>query len=290
MEYLLQHALDALILGAIYALLGIGLTIIVGIMKIINFTHGELYTIGAYTAFVFVALVGGNYFVALALAVVVGATAGALIELILIRPMRNADMDSTMLVLIGAWIILQNGENWIWGGRPQSIPSPFSIEPLVLGPVSVDPLRAFVFAMAICLIVVAHASINYTRLGKAMRATFADRDAAALMGININSIYTLSFAFGSALAAVAGALLGPIFVVTPTMGNVVTLKAFAIIILGGLGNFKGAAIGGFLLAFVEEFGAGYISSSYRDAMAFLVIILVLTFRPKGLFAKAERVS
>ena len=130
--------------------------------------------------------------------------------------------------------------------------------------------------------------INNTKLGKSMRATFQDRDIAALMGVNINRVYTATFALGSGLAATAGALLGPVFVVTPTMGDMAALKAFAIVILGGLGSIAGATIGGFILALAEEMGAGYISSGYRDAMGFILIILVLIFRPTGLFALKER--
>ena len=130
--------------------------------------------------------------------------------------------------------------------------------------------------------------IHRTKLGKAMRATFQDRDTAALMGVNVGAINTATFAIGSGLAAAAGALLGAVFVVTPTMGDLAALKAFAIVILGGLGSIQGATIGGFILAFVEELGAGYVSSGYRDAMGFLIIIIVLLFKPTGLFARAER--
>jgi len=147
-----------------------------------------------------------------------------------------------------------------------------------------------VFAAAAVLIVATYALINRTRLGKAMRATFQDRDTAALMGVNVHAINTATFALGSGLAAAAGALLGTVFVVTPTMGDLAALKAFAIVILGGLGSITGATAGGFILAFVEEMGAGYVSSGYRDAMGFLLIIVVLLFRPTGLFARAERIG
>ena len=150
--------------------------------------------------------------------------------------------------------------------------------------------RIFVFATAILLIVSAHTLIHRTRLGKAMRATFQDRETAALMGVKINRIYTATFALGSGLAAAAGALLAPVFVVYPTMGDMAALKSFAIVILGGLGNFWGAALGGFILAFVEEFGAGYLSSGYRDAMGFVLIIVILIFRPTGIFAQKERIG
>ena len=195
-----------------------------------------------------------------------------------------------MLVMIGAWIALQNLEQFTWSGIAKSVNHPFPIEPLVLGSVSVSWLRIFVFLFALTLIGGTYFLINRTKLGKAMRATFQDRDTAALMGVNINGIYTATFALGSSLAAAAGALLGPVFVVAPYMGDMAALKAFAIVILGGLGNIIGATIGGFVLALVEELGAGYISSGYRDAMGFLLIIIVLVYKPTGLFAVKEGIG
>jgi branched-chain amino acid transport system permease protein len=289
-DQLLQHLANALILGGTYALLGIGLTLVFGIMKVVNFTHGELYTFGAYMVYLFAALMGVNFFLSIALAILLGVALGALLEFLLLRPIRGADIDTTMLVMIGAWIIMQNAEQFAWSGIAKSIAAPFPATPMVLGEVSVSWNRVFVFVVAIATIVAVNAVIQRTRLGKAMRATFQDRDTALLMGVNINRIYMATFAIGSGLAATAGALLGPVFVVTPTMGNLAALKAFAIVIMGGLGNFWGAAIGGFILAFVEELGAGYVSSGYRDAMGFLLIILVLMCRPTGLFAQKERIG
>ena len=290
MDQFLQHLLNAAILGGTYALLGIGLTLIFGIMRVVNFTHGELYAFGAYMVYFFAMVLGVDFFLALVLAVLLGIALGGLIEVVLLRPLRDASIDTTMLVMIGAWIVMQNAEQLVWSGVAKSIVTPFPEQPLVLGPVSVSWTRVFVFAVAAVLIVGAQLLIQRTRLGKAMRATFQDRDTAALMGVNINAIYTATFALGSGLAAAAGALLGPVFVVTPTMGNLAALKAFAIVILGGLGNIKGATIGGFILAFAEEIGAGYVSSGYRDAMGFLLIIVILLFKPTGLFTRAERVG
>lgn len=279
-----------MILGGTYALLGIGLTLIFGIMNVVNFTHGELYAFGAYMLFFCVMILGGNFFLSLAGAVVLGIVLGALIEWVLLRPLRGADIDTTMLVMIGAWIAMQNTEQLVWSGVAKSINQPFPLEPLVLGAVSVSWLRVFVFAVAILLIAGAHLLIHRTKLGKAMRATFQDRETAALMGVNINAIHTATFALGSGLAAAAGALLGPVFVVSPAMGDLAALKAFAIVILGGLGSFMGATLGGFILALAEELGAGYISSGYRDAIGFLLIILVLLFKPTGLFARKGRIG
>ena len=290
MDQLLLHFLNALMLGGTYALLGIGLTLIFGIMRVVNFTHGELYAFGAYMMYMFVMRTGANFFAALVLAIALGVLLGAAIELLLLRRLRGADIDTTMLVMIGAWIALQNAEQLVWSGVAKSIDSPFPAAPLVIGPVSVGWNRVFVLGVALALIAATHALINHTRLGKAMRATFQDSDTAALMGVNIGWVHTATFALGSGLAAAAGALLGPVFVAYPTMGDLAALKAFAIVILGGLGSVPGATLGGFILALVEELGAGYVSSGYRDAMGFLLIIAILLFRPTGLFARKERIG
>jgi len=277
-------------LGGTYALLGIGLTLIFGIMRVVNFTHGELYAFGAYMMYMLVMLTGANFFVALVLAVVLGAALGAALEFVLLRKLRGADIDTTMLVMIGAWIALQNAEQLAWTGVAQSIDNPFPSAPLVIGTVSVSWIRVFVLGVALALIAATYALINHSRLGKAMRATFQDRDTAALMGIQIGTIHTATFALGSGLAAAAGALLGPVFVAYPTMGDLAAAKAFAIVILGGLGSIAGATAGGFILALAEELGAGYISSGYRDAMGFVLIILILIFKPTGLLAQKERIG
>jgi branched-chain amino acid transport system permease protein len=290
MDQLLQHVVNAAMLGSTYALLGIGLTMIFGIMGVVNFAHGELYTFGAYMMFLFVMVLKIDFFISIFLAIALGIGLGAFIEFMLLRRLLGASIDTTMIVMIGAWIALQNIEQLLWTGISKSVSTPFQEAPLVIGEVSVSWLRVFVFVMAGLLIVGSHLLIQRTKLGKAMRATFQDRDTATLMGVNINRINTATFALGSGLAAAAGALLGPVFIVFPTMGDTAALKAFAVVILGGLGNFGGAAIGGFILAFVEELGAGYISSGYRDAMGFLLIILVLMIKPTGLFARARRVG
>ncbi len=290
MPELLQHLANAAILGGTYALLGIGLTLIFGIMGVVNFTHGALYTVGAYLMYLAAAALGVGFFLALPLAILGGAASGAAIERLLLRPLRGADIDTTMLVMIGAGIVLQSGTLWLFGGVAKAIPNPFPEAPLQVGPVSVSWLRLFVLAAALLLVAMTYALINRTRLGLAMRSTFQDREVAALLGVDVRGVCTATFAIGSGLAAAAGALLGPVYIVFPQMGGPAELKAFAIVILGGLGNVTGAALGGFVLALAEEFGAGYVSSGYRDAMGFLIIIAVLAVRPTGLFARAERVG
>jgi branched-chain amino acid transport system permease protein len=287
---LLQHLLNGLVLGGTYALLGIGLTLIFGLMNVVNFAHGEFYTLGAYLTFAGASMLRLDFLLAVAAAILGGGLAGAACERVLLRPLAGESIDTTMLATIGLWIVLQNGELLAWGGVARSIAHPFPTRPVVLGPVSLAPLRLAVLGAALVLIVGAHLLIHRTSLGVAMRATFQDRETAALMGIEIGRIRTLTFAVGSGLAAAAGALLGPIFLVYPAMGDLAALKAFAVVILGGLGSFAGATLGGLLLGVAEELGAGYVSSGYRDAVGFVIIILVLLFRPAGLFARVGRVG
>lgn len=290
MDQLLQHLLNGLLLGATYSLLGIGLTLVFGLMNVVNFAHGEFYTLGAYAAFAALALASVHFFLAIPLAIAAGALAGAVCERVLLRPLRGQSIDTVMLVMIGLWIAMQNAELLGWGGVAKSVPTPFPTHPVVLGAVSVAPLRIFVFVVSGLLILGAHLLLSRTKLGRAMRATFQDRETAALMGVSIERIHTVTFAFGAGLAAAAGALLGPVFLLYPSMGDLASLKAFSVVILGGLGNFGGAALGGVVLGIAEELGAGYISSGYRDAVGFLMIVGVLLLRPSGLFARAERVG
>lgn len=290
MDEIFQHVINALVLGSTYALLGIGLTIIFGIMRVVNFAHGELYTLGAYVAYGMVALLNLDFFSSIIVAAVIGLLVGGLIEFVLLRRKDLKNIDEVMLIMIGIMIIMQNLELLAWGGVAKIIPTPFSQDPISFAGLYLSPTRLFVFITAVILLLIFYLGIERTRFGLAIRATFQDQDAARIVGVNVKSIYTLTFALGSAMAAVAGALLAPMFVATPLMGDLASLKAFAIVILGGLGNLGGAALGGFLLAFLEEFGASYISSAYRDAFGFVVIILVMLFRPQGLFAAKERVG
>jgi branched-chain amino acid transport system permease protein len=259
-------------------------------MNVVNFAHGEFYTLGAYATFAALVLGSINFFVAIPVAIAVGALAGALTDRVLLRTLRGQSIDTVMLVMIGLWIAMQNAELLGWGGVAKNIATPLGAQPLTLGPVSVSPLRLFVFVVSGLLILGAHLLLARTKLGRAMRATFQDRETAALMGVSIERIHMITFAFGAGLAAAAGALLGPVFLLYPSMGDLASQKAFSVVILGGLGNFAGAALGGLVLGIAEELGAGYVSSGYRDAVGFIIIVAVLLLRPAGLFARAERVG
>ena len=291
MDQLLQHLLNGLLLGATYSLLGIGLTLVFGLMNVVNFAHGEFYTLGAYAVFAALAAAGVNFFLAIALAIAVGRRGGRRVRA---RPPpaapgrvdrhRHAGDDRA---------VDRDAERRAPGlgrRRARACPRRFRASRWQWAAVSVSPLRIFVFVASACLIIGAHLLLARTKLGRAMRATFQDRETAALMGVSIERIHTITFAFGAGLAAAAGALLGPVFLLYPSMGDLASLKAFSVVILGGLGNFVGAALGGLVLGVAEELGAGYVSSGYRDAVGFVIIVAVLLLRPSGLFARAERVG
>src|SRR5260370_15723602 len=255
-------------------------------MSVVNFAHGEFYTLGAYAAFAALTLGSVHFFLAIPLAIAAGGVGGAIGGRVLLRPVGGQSIDTVMLVMIGVWIAMQNAELLGWGGVARSVPTPFPTQPLVLGPVSVAPLRVFVFVVSGGLILGAHLLLARTKLGRAMRATFQDRETAALIGVSIERIHTITFAFGAGLAAAAGALLTPDFLLYPSVGDLASLKAFSVVILGGLGNFAGAALGGIVLGVAEELGAGYVSSGYRAAVGFLMIVAVLLLRPPALFPPA----
>ena len=244
MTEFLQHIIDMVILGSTYALLGIGLTLIFGIMNVVNFAHGELYSFGAYIVYLVAVLLGLNFFLALIVAVVAGFILGALIEFVLLRPMRGADIDTTMLIMIGAMIVMQNGEQFVWGGVAKSVPTPFPELPLVIGPFSVSWLRLFVLCAASVLIALSYYLINRTKLGKAMRATAFDREAAAMMGIDTDRVIASTFFIGSFLAGAAGVMFGLLFSqVFHLMGFLAGLKAVAIVMRVRRHEFHGSAAG-----------------------------------------------
>ncbi len=281
-----QHLFNGVLVGCAYALIAMGLTMIFGVMNIANFAHGEFYMLGGFLAFYLVSLIGLNYFAALPLAVALVVALAVVLQHAIFRRLRDAPTMTTTLVTIGLSILLENVALLLWGPQPQSIPTPFPEKPLSFAGIYTTPLYLFSMAVTAALIVTGHLVIRRTRIGKAMRATFQNREASALVGIRIDRIYMVTFVFGAALAAAAGAVLGGFIPVEPTMGGVVTLKAFVVVILGGMGSFVGAIVGGLLLGLAEALGAGYLSSGWKDAIGFFAVILVLLFRPEGLFKRA----
>jgi branched-chain amino acid transport system permease protein len=278
----LQLVLGGLIIGTAYALMALGLTIIYGMMHVVNMAHGEFYMLAAYLMFTLTTILGINFYVSILLTLLVSLIAGALIERVVIRPVIGAPITNSTLLTIGLAIFLKQLVLIIWGPMPQGIIVPFSPKPYRIGPILITPWQLFILIVTVAVIVISQLVIQKTKLGVAMRATFQDREAAALAGINIGRIYTITFVYGSALAALGGVLLGPLFSLSLGMGSLAAIKAWAIVLLGGLANFPGAIIGGLILGVAESLGSGLLSASWVDAYGFGLVIIVLLFRPHGL--------
>lgn len=289
MDLFLQLLANGLVIGTFYALSALGLTLVFGLMRVVNFAHGELYVVGGLLGWALTDLAGLNFFVTLAIVVASLAVAGYLIDRFLISRVRGQGEEPTILLTIGLSIFLTNTALLIVGTAPQKVISPFANKPLFLGPVAITQSRLALVAISAVLILAAHLLIQKTTLGRSMRATFQDPMAAQLSGIRTSHIYGFTLALGAALAGAAGMLLGSIYVAQATIGDVVSLKAFVVVILGGMGSFSGAIIGGLILGVAENLWGGYGASGYVDAIGFALVITMLLVRPYGLFGKtAER--
>ena len=281
----IQQVVNGIVLGSTYGLMAIGLTIIFGILNIINLAHGEIYMLGAFVAFFLITLWEVNFFVALLAAGLSMAVLGIVIERLVFRPLRDKEEINYFIVSVGLLIFLENAALLLWGTEPRSMGLAYASQTVRIGEVIVTIQRLLAVAIAVLVILGLHFFIKHSRMGKAMRAMEQDREAALTVGIGVNEVSTFTFALGSALAGVAGALMGSLFIVNPLMGFSPLLKAFVIVIFGGLGSVLGAIMGGLILGLTEVLGGSYISSTYQDAFAFIILILVLSIKPTGLFGK-----
>jgi branched-chain amino acid transport system permease protein len=289
MDLLLQLAANGLVTGTFYALSALGLTLVFGLMRVVNFAHGELYVIGGLLGWALTAVLGWNYFLTLVVVIAVLGVGGYVIDQVLIARVRGQGEEATILLTIGLSIFIANTALLIVGTTPVTVTSPFASKPLFLGPVVITQARLVLVAVCAILIVGANLLIQKTTLGRAMRATFQDPMAAQLVGIRTARIYGFTFALGATLAGAAGMLLGSIYTVEASMGGVISLKAFVVVILGGMGSFAGAIVGGLILGLTEALWGGYVATGYVDAIGFALVILTLLVRPYGLFSKrAER--
>ncbi|KUO79004.1 MAG: ABC transporter permease [Desulfosporosinus sp. BRH_c37] len=282
MIQLIQNIINGLIIGGTYAMMGIGLTLIFGVMNVVNFAHGEFYMLGAFFLFTTFGILHIGYVPSIILSLVFVAVFALVVERFLLRRMRDKPLDNGMILTIGLSILMQNVALLIWGGTPKNISLGMSMSSIQIGAIVVTPVRLIIAVIAIVVILLFGLFLQKTKLGTAVRATFQDREMASAVGININHIYGLTFIAGSLMAALAGILLAPIYVLLPTMGDQVNAKAFAVAITGGLGNFPGAIIAGLLLGVAESLGSAYISSGYKDAIGFILIVIVLVTKPKWL--------
>ena len=281
--------ISGLNLGSIYALIALGYTMVYGIAKMLNFAHGDIIMVGAYSVIVSAVTLKLPPVVAILIAVVVCAALGVTIEFLAYRPLRQSPPLAVLITAIGVSYLLQNLALLIFGPEQKSTPALFDLPSLTLGGVTVDGITLLTLGVTAAIMVGLTLFINLTRMGKAMRAVSEDRDAAELMGISVNKTITITFAIGSALAAVASVVSGATYTyIKPTTGSMPGIKAFTAAVFGGIGSIPGAMLGGILLGLIEQLSKVYISTLWSDAVVFGVLVLVLVFKPAGLLGKRVR--
>ena len=295
-----QHLMNGLTLGGIYALIALGYTMVYGILKFINFAHGDILMVGAYVGlFVFDLLRGDSplgvwtivaFFLSMLVSMAACGILGMTIERIAYKPLRKATRLAPLLSAIGVSFILSNSAAWLLGTQSRKFNYPFDNSSINLGGVIITPHQILILVVSLAMMLALKLFVDRTRMGKAMRATSLDQDTAMLMGINVNRVISLTFAIGSALAAVGGILIALDFKVYPSMGTMTGLKAFVAAVVGGIGNISGAMFGGILLGLLETFGVAIlgIPSGLKDTIAFGVLIIILLVKPEGLFGKVEK--
>lgn len=284
MELFLQQVLNGLTLGGVYCLVALGLTLVYGILHVPNFAHGAFYMAGAYAAFFLIERLGFNYWLAMAGAAVAVALLSVLAERLVFHPLRNAPYLHHMIASIGILLFLESGVQALWGADFHRMITPYS-QILSFGDVTLPAQRLLIIVAAFLLVLLLQLFLKKTITGATIVAMAQNRDGAALVGIDANRVAMLTFAIAGVLAAMAAVLYAPINLVYSSMGHLVITKAFVIIVLGGMGSVPGAIAGGLIIGFAESFGAFYISTDYKDIIAFVLLVAILSLRPEGLFRK-----
>ena len=284
----LQYTINGISIGAVYAIIALGYTMVYGIAKMLNFAHGDVIMVGAYLSFSVTSYLHMSPYLSILVAMVGCVVLGVVIEALAYRPLRGAPSLAVLITAIGASYFLQNAAQLIWGSDPKNFTSIVTFSPIKLfdgqvtitGEVLVTVITCIVIMIALVLFT------EKTKIGKSMRAVSEDRDAAQLMGIHVNRTISVTFAIGSALAAIAGILLcSTVPTLQPTTGSMPGIRAFTAAVFGGIGSIPGAMLGGLVLGLVETFTKGYISTQFSDAVVFLVLIVVLLVKPAGLLGK-----
>ncbi len=298
MDVFLQQLINGVAWGGIYVLLALGYTMVYGVLKLINFAHGEVFMVGAMTAFYVNAADPGllrqaHPFTALLILFTVSAAASAalalVIERVAYRPLRNAPRLSALITAIGVSLLLQNLGQLIFGADPKPFPAIIETHPLAhIGGAVISNLQAIVIGTSVLLLAGLQLFVNSTRLGRAIRAVSFNPKAAALMGVDVDRVIAATFVIGAVLAAAAGILYGMFLPkIDPFMGLMPGLKAFVAAVLGGIGSLPGAALGGLIMGVAETFVTGYVSSNLRDAIAFVMLIFILIYKPSGILGNDQ---
>ena len=286
----LFNLINGISLGSVYAIIALGYTMVYGIAKMLNFAHGDVIMVGAYVSFCATSYLGVSPFLSVGMAIVICAVLGVAIERLAYKPLRSASSLAVLITAIGVSYFLQNAALLIWGSNPKNFSSIVGNASIKLfgGQLSIPVIT--IVTVVTCIVVMAALTIftSKSKLGTAMRAVSEDKGAAQLMGINVNTTISLTFAIGSGLAAVAGVLLCSAYpVMTPTLGSMPGIKAFTAAVFGGIGSIPGAMIGGILLGIIENVSKAYIDTQLSDAIVFLVLIVVLLIKPDGLMGKKQ---
>ena len=284
----LQYLINGVSIGAVYAIIALGYTMVYGIAKMLNFAHGDVIMVGAYISYCVTSYLGLPPIVSVIAAMAVCTLLGIVIEGLAYKPLRGTSSLAVLITAIGVSYFLQNGAQLIWGAAPKNFTSIVSFAPIKLfgGQLTITG-EVIVTILSSALIMIAlHLFTGKTKMGKAMRAVSEDRDAAQLMGINVNRTISITFAIGSALAAVAGVLLcSTVPTLLPTTGSMPGIRAFTAAVFGGIGSIPGAMLGGILLGVIETFSKAYLATEFSDAIVFWVLIVVLLVKPAGLLGK-----
>ncbi len=289
MGQFLQQLVNGLSLGSIYALVALGYTMVYGIIKLINFAHGDVYMIGAYTAFFVTTYLGMGFLPALIASMVVCGILGVLIERIAYKPLRKAPRITALITAIGISYVIEYTTQFFMGTSVRTFPQLLPNTSWQLGPVRITYIQMVIFTVTLVLMILLTFIIQKTKIGRAMRAVSADENAAKLMGISVDNTISFTFLIGSALAGAGGMLVGLYYnAASPLMGMVPGLKAFVAAVFGGIGSIPGALVGGLFIGIAETLVVAYGSSLYRDAIVYAILIIVLIVKPTGLFGKNER--
>ena len=285
---ILQYLINGISIGSVYAIIALGYTMVYGIAKMLNFAHGDVIMVGAYISFCVTNYLGLPSFVSVLAAVVVCTVLGIVIEGLAYKPLRGTPSLAVLITAIGVSYFLQNAAQLIWSSSPKNFTSVVTMDPIVLMDGKLVITGEVLLTVAACIVVMVGLTLftSKTRTGKAMRAVSEDRDAAQLMGINVNRTISTTFAIGSALAAIAGVLLcSTVPTLMPTTGSMPGIRAFTAAVFGGIGSIPGAMLGGILLGIIETFSKAYLSTQFSDAIVFSVLIIILLVKPAGLLGK-----
>lgn len=282
MQFYEQLLINGLVSGGVYMLVAIGLTVIFGVLNIVNFAHGEFYMLGGFFALLAATYLHLPFPLSLAVAMAGGALLGVVCERLIFRGGGAQLKSDTIITSFGLSIILQNLALLVFGPLPKMVPTEISGTVKILS-ADVSVQRVMVPMIAAVIVGLLYVVLRYTWTGRALRATAQQPTVASIVGVDTKKVAVMAFAMGCGLAAGAGALMGTIFMMSPTIGGPLTLKAFTVVILGGMGNIPGAIIAGLLLGITESFAAGFLGNQWRDTVAFLFVIAVLVLRPNGIF-------